>query len=236
MENEKKTYEELEMENAKLREKLSAYQWEGTPEGLAARLHMAEQELEEYRYDYKVAVKEAAVQTINDLLEYDDMPHEMPRGVDMKEFVLSMLEEDDNVTGIRSGSYTLNQYAAERYLCHNWQLIQEAVMEGLEFSVQTYPEMADAMLRLYVLPQVIDDAIKESNLTEQWFWGDDDWANSDEVDSYLNDNPEYGFVAHTYSASEAARRGDAYDDLGMLGYNIFALRGRDYEDGRGGEL
>ena len=236
MENEKKTYEELEKENIRLRNKLSAYEWEGTPEGIASRLHEAQRKLDGYDYDYKAAVKEDAIQAINVMVEYGDLPHELPEGESVEDFIRDMLSEDDNVTGVMSGSYTLNQYEAERNICHNWELVQLAIEEGFDITAQMYPEMIDAQLRLFVLPQVIDEAIEESNLTEQWFWDDNDWANSDEVDSYLNDNPEYGFVAHTYSASEAARRGDAYDDLGMLGYNIYALRGRDYEDGRGGEL
>lgn len=236
MENEKKTYEELEAENVRLRNKLSAYEWEGAPEGLASRLYKAQRDLEAYDYDYKAAVKEDAVQAINDMMEYGDLTHELPEGESVEDFLRDLLSEDDNVTGIKSGSYTLNQYEAEKNLCHNWNLVQLAIEEGFDITAQMYPEMIDAQLRLFVLPNVIEDAIKESNLTEQWFWDDDDWADSDEVDSYIDEHPQYGFVAHTYSASEAARRGDAYDDLGDLGYNIFALRGRDYEDGRGGEL
>lgn len=235
MENEKKTYEELEKENIRLRNKLSAYEWEGTPEGIASRLHEAQRKLEGYDYDYKAAVKEDAIQAINVMVEYGDLPHELPEGEGMEEFIRDMLCEDDNVTGVMSGSYTLNQYEAERCVCHNWALVQQAIEEGFDITAQMYPEMIDAQLRLFVLPEVIGDAIKESRLTEEWFWDDDEWGNSDYVDAFERENPGYGFVKHTYSAGEASD-GDAYDDLGILGYNVFERRGRDHEDGRGGEL
>lgn len=235
MENEKKTYEELEKENIRLRNKLSAYEWEGTPEGIASRLHEAQRKLDGYDYDYKAAVKEDAIQAINVMVEYGDLPHELPEGESVEDFIRDMLSEDDNVTGVMSDSYTLNQYEAERNICHNWELVQLAIEEGFDITAQMYPEMIDAQLRLFVLPQVIADAIKESELPEEWFWGDNEWAASGQVDDVESEEHGLVFVKHTYSAGET-RGWDYVQDLGSLGYNVFERRGRDYEDGRGGEL
>lgn len=35
----------------------------------------------------------------------------------------------DSVTGNASGSYTFNTWTAEEYLCHNWELLGEALTE-----------------------------------------------------------------------------------------------------------
>lgn len=35
----------------------------------------------------------------------------------------------DSVTGNASGSYTFNAWTAEEYLCHNWELLGEALTE-----------------------------------------------------------------------------------------------------------
>lgn len=35
----------------------------------------------------------------------------------------------DSVTGNASGSYTFNTWTAEEYLCHNWELLAEALTE-----------------------------------------------------------------------------------------------------------
>lgn len=232
MDNEKKTYEELEAENVRLRNKLSAYEWEGTPEGLASKLHKAQRDLDAYDYDYKAVVKEDAVQAINDMMEYGDLPHELPEGESVEDFIRDLLSEDDNVTGIKSGSYTLNQYDAERYLCHNWGLVQDAIAEGFDITAHMYPEMVDAQLRLFILPQVIGDAIKESRLTEEWFW-DDDWADYAKDEERMN--PGWSFVRHTWDSFD---HGDGMEEvyLGRLGYLLFRETERDYEDGRGGEL
>ena len=40
---------------------------------------------------------------------------------------------NDSVTGNASGSYTFNSYRAEEYICHNWDLLVEAIREfGLD--------------------------------------------------------------------------------------------------------
>lgn len=38
----------------------------------------------------------------------------------------------DSVTGNASGSYTFNTWTAEEYLCHNWELLGQAISEVLD--------------------------------------------------------------------------------------------------------
>lgn len=70
----------------------------------------------------------------------------------------------DSVTGNASGSYTCNAFLAEENICHNLQLLGQAVEEfgcdPADFFTKG-PEWADVTIRCYLLGGCIDKVISE---------------------------------------------------------------------------
>lgn len=111
-------------------------------------------------YDYKEAVK-------NDVMEY------IKNEIDFSEFdTLKELEEKlndelwtvDSVTGNGSGSYTFSTYEAEENICHNLDLLGEALEEfgsGADYLITHGAEAADVTIRCYLLGECIAAALEE---------------------------------------------------------------------------
>lgn len=74
------------------------------------------------------------------------------------------LIEVDAITGGTSGAYACKMYA-EEYLCHNWDLLNEALAEVSYDEMGKLLEMGaqacDVKIREYLLPKAIDKAIHE---------------------------------------------------------------------------
>lgn len=69
---------------------------------------------------------------------------------------------DDSVTGNASGSYYCNAWKAEESLCHNLELLREAIDElGGDYSVLDSAESCDVMIRCHLLGQCLDDVLDE---------------------------------------------------------------------------
>ena len=71
---------------------------------------------------------------------------------------------NDSVTGNASGSYTCNAYNAEEYLCHNWDLLVEALSEFGESesdALSRGAEYCDVTIRCYLLGSAIKEALDE---------------------------------------------------------------------------
>lgn len=71
---------------------------------------------------------------------------------------------NDSVTGNASGSYTCNAYQAEEYICHNWDLLVEALEEFGESesdALSRGAEFCDVTIRCYLLGSAINEALDE---------------------------------------------------------------------------
>lgn len=89
----------------------------------------------------------------------------------------------DSVTGNASGSYTFNRFRAEEYIKDNLDLLGEAYEElstpedlGRELIDQNYESM-DVTIRCYLLYQVIDEVLEDTDLllpANKKFIGDDE--------------------------------------------------------------
>lgn len=111
-------------------------------------------------YNYREAVK-------NDVMEY------IRNEIDFSEFdTLEELEEKlndelwtvDSVTGNGSGSYTFSTYEAEENICHNLDLLGEALTEfgsGADYLITHGAEAADVTIRCYLLGECIAAALEE---------------------------------------------------------------------------
>lgn len=71
---------------------------------------------------------------------------------------------NDSVTGNASGSYTCNAYEAEENLCHNWDLLVEALEcfgESESDALSRGAEFCDVTIRCYLLGSAIKEALDE---------------------------------------------------------------------------
>ena len=101
----------------------------------------------------------------------EDVRMYIDENIDLKEYTQEELEEylnetlfvEDSVTGNASGSYTFNAYEAEENLCHNMELLQEALEEfgcGTEY-LEKGAEACDVTIRCYLLGQAISEVLSE---------------------------------------------------------------------------
>ncbi|MBM6941063.1 hypothetical protein [Limosilactobacillus coleohominis] len=67
----------------------------------------------------------------------------------------------DSVTGNGSGSYTFNTLQAERNLVGNWEILRTAIdeLDPSFDAIHKGAEACDVLVRIYLLPTAIDDAI-----------------------------------------------------------------------------
>ena len=111
-------------------------------------------------YNYYEAVKEDVLTYIKwniDYKDFDDLK-------ELEEYLNDNLWACDSVTGNGSGSYYCNAYAAEEALCHNWDLLAEALEEFGQSGTDILREGAEAMdvtIRCYLLGQCIAEALEE---------------------------------------------------------------------------
>lgn len=110
---------------------------------------------EAVRYDVLEAIREGYLQEITSA-DYDRD--------DLEQKLNDQLFTDDRVTGNGSGSYTFSTWKAEEYLCHNFELLSEALQDfgcGPEYIGQKGPEACDVTIRCYLLPWAISEALDE---------------------------------------------------------------------------
>jgi hypothetical protein len=117
------------------------------------------------RYDYFAAIK-------NDILDYIN-DNEIVVTTENRDEVEQELNDTlftcDSVTGNASGSYTFNAWKAEEYLCHNWDLLVEA-LTGFECDMsylERGAEACDVIIRCYMLGQAISKALDEIETEEE---------------------------------------------------------------------
>lgn len=125
------------------------------------------------RYDYLQNVTDSVLDFVQDRAEergYDEFirdARESRNTLPLSHVLFNDCIDSDSVTGGASGSYTYNAWVARENLTHNYDLFLEAFdewydadsCEGLRSYIEN-PERADVMIRCYVLPQAIQNAIE----------------------------------------------------------------------------
>lgn len=112
------------------------------------------------RYDYLEAVTSDVKDFINSEIEMSDYSDRD----ELNECLNDTLWTNDGVTGNGSGSYTFNAWKAEEYLCHNLDLLGEALQEfgcGAGYLTEKGAEACDVTIRCYLLGQAIEAALDE---------------------------------------------------------------------------
>lgn len=133
-------------------------------------------------YYYEVAVKEDVENAISEEYDHEELIEKLSDVDAFKEELYDKFWTYDSITGNGSGSYTFSTYEAEECLCHNLDLLIEAVEEfggDLGDTVEKGAENCDVTIRCYLLSRVIDEIVDE--LYEE---------NEKEVEEYINKQDE----------------------------------------------
>jgi hypothetical protein len=115
------------------------------------------------RYDYIKAMKEDIREYLND--NYTEA--ELAEALEDREEFETVLYDDlwivDSVTGNASGSYFCNAWRAEEAICHNLELLSEAMQEFCcdVDALSKGAEWCDVTIRCYLLGQAIAEVIAE---------------------------------------------------------------------------
>lgn len=83
---------------------------------------------------------------------------------DLKDKLYEDLWIEDTVTGNGSGSYTFSTYQAEENLCHNLDLLKEALDEfgdSENYLLSKGAEAADVTIRCYLLGGALSDVLQD---------------------------------------------------------------------------
>lgn len=117
------------------------------------------------RYNYNEAVKNDVLDYIRENYTKAEIYAALTEGRDdFAEKLHDDLWIDDSVTGNASGSYTFNSWKAEEYICHNLDLLGEALAEfgcGPKYLMKNGAEAADVTIRCYLLYSAISEALDE---------------------------------------------------------------------------
>lgn len=117
-------------------------------------------------YDYREAVKDSVIDWLEEHREEVETRRSQEDEADFEEWVIDECIISDSVTGNASGSYTFSTWKAEECLCHNLDLLIEAIDEygGAEYvgqAIMRGAEYCDVTIRCYILYEVVGQAIEE---------------------------------------------------------------------------
>ena len=120
------------------------------------------------KYDYRQAVRD----DILDYIKEHDIQVTDNNREEVEEFLYDTLFVEDSVTGNASGSYTFNTWKAEEYLCHNLDLLAEAIDEfgadaGTYKDCIESAETADVTIRCYLLTECLSSVLDELEVDEE---------------------------------------------------------------------
>lgn len=120
------------------------------------------------KYDYRQAVRD----DILDYIKEHDIQVTKKNREEVQGFLYDTLFVEDSVTGNASGSYTFNTWKAEEYLCHNLDLLAEAIDEfgadaGTYKDCIESAETADVTIRCYLLTECLSSVLDELEVEEE---------------------------------------------------------------------
>ena len=115
------------------------------------------------RYDYENAVRVDVLDWIRENYSNDEITEKLQERDDWEQELNDELWTADSVTGNGSGSYTFNAWEAEENVCHNLDLLGEALEEfGSDMDImKSGAEACDVTIRCYLLGGAINAALDE---------------------------------------------------------------------------
>lgn len=110
-------------------------------------------------YDYLENVKE----DVRNYIEENKIVVTSSNREEVEQELNDTLFVNDSVTGNASGSYTFSTWQAEENLCHNFELLTDALEElGYDLSyLKKGAESCDVIIRCYLLGQAISEVLDE---------------------------------------------------------------------------
>lgn len=118
-------------------------------------------------YDYHEAVKDSVIDWLEENKKEAEAHHNQMDEDEFAEWVTDECIMSDSVTGNASSSYTFSAWKAEDCLCHNLDLLVEAIKdygggaEDVGRAIMQGAETCDVIIRCYVLYEVVGQAIEE---------------------------------------------------------------------------
>jgi hypothetical protein len=114
------------------------------------------------KYDYREAICGDIREWLNENYTQEELREWMETRTRFEEKLNDKLWIEDSVTGNASGSYTFSTWDAEENLCHNQDLLQEAMEEfGCLPSDYKGAEWGDVTIRCYLLGECIGVVLDE---------------------------------------------------------------------------
>lgn len=116
-------------------------------------------------YDYLENVKE----DVRNYIEENKIVVTSSNREEVEQELNDTLFVNDSVTGNASGSYTFSTWQAEENLCHNMELLMEALTEfGCDLSyLEKGAEACDVTIRCYLLGQAISEVLDEIEIENE---------------------------------------------------------------------
>lgn len=116
-------------------------------------------------YDYLENVKE----DVRNYIEENKIVVTSSNREEVEQELNNTLFVNDSVTGNASGSYTFSTLQAEENLCHNFELLTEALTEfGCDLSyLEKGAEACDVTIRCYLLGQAISEVLDEIEIENE---------------------------------------------------------------------
>lgn len=112
------------------------------------------------RYNYYLSVREDVKNVVMNDYNYIEELKEDREAFEDK--LNDELWTNDSVTGNGSGSYTFSTWQAEENLCHNFDLLKEALNEfGSNIDILDNAEACDVTIRCYLLGNAISNVLDE---------------------------------------------------------------------------
>lgn len=112
------------------------------------------------KYNYLENVKNDVINYI----EYNNIEVTEDNRYEVEQELNDRLFLEDSVTGNASGSYTFSTWKAEENLCHNMDLLAEALEEfggDVPNAIARGAEYCDVTIRCYLLPRAISEVLDE---------------------------------------------------------------------------
>lgn len=113
------------------------------------------------KYNYHQAIWDDVIEYIKDNYSREELKEHLSTRSSTEDFI-ELLNDNlwvcDSVTGNASGSYTFSTYQAEENLCHNLDLLKDALDEfGGDYSkaLEKGAEYCDVTIRCYLLSTTI---------------------------------------------------------------------------------
>lgn len=117
------------------------------------------------KYDYREALKADIREWIDENFSEETLKEELTNNREgFQDILEERMRNSDSVTGNASGSYYCSTWKAQEALCHNWDLLENALREFDYYDaniLEKGAEWCDVSIRYYLLGTVLSEVLNE---------------------------------------------------------------------------